>query len=402
MMLAVLDNQTQTSQVFDKPLQIAIFGFDQRTQQTLEIAFKNIGNNCAAIVNVDRAQAAIFNFDNQESRTMFLNFRREHPGFPIIVISANDIALKGAHVLTKPLRVGKFTEIFNSIQKQLAASPEHQTSKPAITAYDSVPDAPDQAGRIQSQAQPHTTLANNANEKPGIVNLQRPVDKNAAEQPADIYYSPEKHLQSILFSTYREAREKNIVIEINLKVKNDWGSITLFPGLNKVATDFGEQQLKYICSTPMFCFETKVIRYDQVKTKKTELIRRDDRHLIPFETFNWEVALWTSNGRLPEGISLQTPYRLRRWPNFTRLKTIPHAFSMAALLSQKPLNITLFSKVADISQDYIFSFFSCVYATNLLETAACHETNGDLLQNAAQKHPKRGIFERILSKLKIN
>ncbi len=404
MMLAVFENQKQTSQIFKKPLQVAIFGFDQRTQQTLEIAFKNIGNNCATIVTSESAQAVIFNFDNLDSREMFLNFRKEHIGFPTIVISSKEIALRGAYVLTKPLRVAKFTNIFNMIQEQLAANPHNnETINPSNSdSHISTHETVQQAEQPHSQKQSRVTdVVKESNGKLSGTYPQNLVDKNTSQLQPDIYYAPKTHIQSIIHTAYKEALEKNIVIEVNLKVENDWGSITLFPGLKKVATDFSEQRLKYMCSTPLYCFETKVIRYDEAKTKKMEFVRSVDEQLVSFETFLWEVALWTSNGRLPEGINLNTPYRLRRWPNFTRLKTIPHSFSMAALFSQKPININLFSKVADISQDSVYSFFSCVYALDLLETSTCNDEAGDLLQRPAQQHPKRGLFERIVNKLKI-
>lgn len=404
MMLAVLENQKQASQLFDNPLPVAIFGFDTRTQQTLEIAFKNIGNNCASIVNLEHAQAAIFNFENQESRGSFLNFRKEHPGFPIIVISSHDIALRGTYVLTKPLRVGKFTEVFQAIQKQLATNPRKNELKQTTPKVGSLSTEPAEKQNVptteqnQSQSIPQQT----SNSLRGDASCTGHAVENNLELPQnDIFYSPEKHLQSILYSAYKEAMVKKIVIEVNLKVKNDWGSITIFPQLRKIATDFDEQQLKYACSTPLYCFETKIVRYDESKSKKMEAARNGDSQLVSFESFNWAVALWTSNGRLPEGIKLDTSYRLRRWPNFTRLISIPHSFSMAALLSQKAININVLSKVADISQDYIYSFISCAYAADLLETATCGEVSGELLQSHSQKHPKRGLFERIINKLKL-
>ena len=168
-----------------------------------------------------------------------------------------------------------------------------------------------------------------------------------------------------------------------------------------MSTDFDEQQIKYMCGTPLYCFEIKHTRYDEQKTKAMELSRHGDNQLMSAEAFYWQVALWTSDGRLPEGINFNTPYQLRRWPNFTRLKAIPHSFSMAALLSQKPIDLKLFLKVANISVENIYSFFSCVYAIDLLDTAAGNVSHDDLLNSAAQKHPTRGLFERIINKLKL-
>lgn len=402
-MLAVLENQKQTSQIFEEPLPVAIFGFDQRTLQTLEIAFKNIGNNCATIATIDCARAVIFNFDDLESRAMFLTYRKQHPGFPIIVISTREIVLRGAYVLTKPLRVAKFTTIFQAIQNKLASNPPYSEIGNPSSSNCALPSevTAQQNGLLCSQEPSLTTNPGiEGNGKLAVVRAQNTAPDNLAQSESDIYYKPETLLQSIIHTAYKEALKKNIMVEIDLKIKNDWGSITFFPGLNKVATDFSDQQLKYICGTPLFCIETNVIRYDEVKTNKMESARKLDSQLLSCETFLWKVALWTSNGRLPEGVNLHTPYRLRRWPNFTRLKKIPHSFSMAALFSQKPLNINLILKVSDISQEYIYSFFSCAYALDLLETTASHDTNGDLLQSAAQKNPKRGLFERIVNKLK--
>jgi hypothetical protein len=408
-MLAVLENQKHTSQLFEKPLHVAIFGFDQRTRQTLEIAFKNIGNNCAKIVTNECAQAVIFNFDDLNSRAMFLNFRRKHSGFSTIVISSRDIALRDTYVVTKPLRVRKFIEVFQQIQESLSAGSGDIHITQALDTdtvaalqkeaelpgqLDSEKQTPVAESAIESVTQEKITSLKGANWGNGSTNIR------AADQAsANIYYSGKKYLQSTIHSVLKEATQKNIVIELAVKVDSQWLTVTFFPGIRKVAIELNEQQLKYICNTPLYCTETKLFRQSASQSKLLEDKRKDDDQLVSFESFLWLVALWTSDGRIPKGIELNTPYRLCRWPNFTRIAGVADSLPMAALLTQKPITLNLLLKVANIPPNHIFSFFACAHALGLLVAVNSDESNTHLIHQTDTQHPKRNLFVRLITKL---
>jgi hypothetical protein len=408
MMLAVLENQKHTSQLFEKPLQVAVFGFDPRTRQTLEIAFKNIGNNCATIVTNERAQAVIFNFDNLDSRALFLNFRKEHFGFPTIVISSREIALRGAYVVTKPLRVRKFMEVFQQIQKSLSAGSddEHSTqfldTDTIVTLHrEAEPHQPDSEGQTPVAMSPGKSISQekSAAQKAGN-RMNNSTDIHADKQTStNIYYSRKKYLQSSIDTALQEATEKYIVIELAVKVDSEWLSFTFFPGIRKVAIELNEQQLKYICSAPLYCTETKIFRQSESQSRLLEDKRKGDDQLVSFESFLWLVALWTSEGRIPKSIELNKPYRLRRWPNFTRLASVPDSLPLAALLTQKPITLNLLLKIASIPPQHVFSFFSCVYALGLLDAVNEDVSNSDLHLQVDTQHPKRNLFVRLIDKL---
>jgi hypothetical protein len=115
----------------------------------------------------------------------------------------------------------------------------------------------------------------------------------------------------------------------------------------------------------------------------------------------WEVALWTSRGRLCRGIDPTTRLRLGQWPNFTRVAQTPHAMRIAALLSDDHYSALELCASLRIPQRYVFSFIAAAATMPQLEIMppAAARIAGPAATKAVHAPPPRSLLARILGRL---
>jgi len=384
-MLPVAETKEHAQANSSNPLQVAVFGFDPKATKLLEVAFKNYGENCATIVEEKFAEAAIFDFDLFESRRALIRFKTNFPNIPTVIVSSQSITLKDGYLVLKPLRVGKFISIFREIQA-------------ARSGYAGVTN-PEASTPSQQAAVPSNSKA-----APSASSVTTPENTRVSENPGSEtapIYDPEDYLQGIIHSAVKDSNKHGHVSEIIVKTNDHWLSIKVLPGLGKISSELKKDQLKYLCSSPLYCLETKVVKHKGDAAKKLEQLHVYDKGLIPLESFLWSVAKWTCDSRLPSGIDLNASYALRRWPNFTRLRMIPNALSMTAILVDKPMNLKLFHKVVNLPTEEVFTFLACVDAIGLLAKAGAGDAHAGMKAGSEKMNPTRGIFEKLVSKLRI-
>ena len=89
----------------------------------------------------------------------------------------------------------------------------------------------------------------------------------------------------------------------------------------------------------------------------------------------WQLAVWTSRGRLMRGIAPDTPLRLRYWPNLTRLAPIPEAMRITAFLTRTPVNLKLITRLLKVPPEHLFNYLAAAYGIGILDIP---QRNGSL------------------------
>lgn len=118
-------------------------------------------------------------------------------------------------------------------------------------------------------------------------------------------------------------------------------------------------------------------------------------HLYDLEACLWTTALLTSGGRLSPLYEPTQTYRLKHWPNLTRLESIPHVMSIAALWNQQVATPFDIAKQLGIPQRYVFAFHSAASYLQLL-----HREQAAPKPNPTTEPKKnRGLFSRLLKRL---
>ena len=88
----------------------------------------------------------------------------------------------------------------------------------------------------------------------------------------------------------------------------------------------------------------------------------------------WQVALWTANGRLVHPINPNTVFKLKSWPNLTRLTPLPEAMRLSAFLTKTSVSLNMLYKLMPLDMADILNYIAATYLTDYLEvTQQVHE-----------------------------
>jgi len=383
-----------------KALQMAVFGMDSKAFKTLEFAMQKMGNGLVAFVSEDASEAAIFNLDNPAAQSQFDKYHRSHPENAIILLSVKDPVYADCIFVKKPFDMDGLLAAIRKAQKQKLEWISRKNSQSMSKAGASSVRIEKKTKSKLSPITPVVDFQTEKNKDRRFCGAAADVDLGEAKQRQSIFYSPAESLQGKLQMANSRARQKKQAIIVAIKFEDDIETITLLPRINKVITALDDKKLSYLCTVPLYCLEIKLFRQNMEKSRELE------RHAIKIhgqsiDALLWKVALWTSRGRVPAGVNLNSPVYLKHWPNFTRLHVTPGAFSIAALLHDKPMSLVLLIKLLSIPQRYVFAFYSGAIALDLVELKkAAKEETQPIEKQQQEHHPHRKLFGLIMQKLK--
>lgn len=212
-------------------------------------------------------------------------------------------------------------------------------------------------------------------------------------------YQIDNYLQGRIHSARQYALQEGVVVQLLIRIGNDWKSIAILPGIKRIVTSINDVQLKQMCPMPTRYMELKVRCHT---VKGTPILEKDicaqkaGQHI---DSFMWKVALWTSQGRILYGTNLKTPVYIRNWPNFTRLFHIPHAMRISALLVDRPCTLPMVAKVLKISQHNVFTYYAAAHAIDLV-APALHTADKLAETEPSLEHHYHELFNNVIKKLK--
>jgi hypothetical protein len=218
------------------------------------------------------------------------------------------------------------------------------------------------------------------------------VDLASARAVARILYDPPRHFQGLLERTLAQVRANGVTHAIvGLPAP-----FNVLPGrTTAIVTPLKDNVLRPICP---IAFGPDALRVEAAVASSC------DASPVPADALLWNVALWTARGRLRRGIALDTPVRLRRWPDFTRMTETPHAMRIAALLVGTPMTPRALCAKLAIPQRQVFSFLSAAASIGLVDRVARDGSARTAADTPAAAPPRpaaaeRGLLARILGRL---
>jgi len=383
-----------------EPLRLAVFGMGSNMFKTFEFAMQKMGEGLATIVNEDSAEAAVFNLDDPQAKAKLEKYRQHYPEHTAIVLSVNDPELADCIFVKKPFTVEGLLDAIRKIKrKSLDEKSRKNASSMSAVGLPAVRKDKKEKDRL-TPVTPVIDFQTEKNKDRKFCGIEEDVDLSNPEARKNIYYSLEESLQSRLDAAWQRARQNNNVVIVSIKFEDDLETITLLPRINKVITALDDKKLSYLCTVPVYCLELKLFRQSTEKSRELEEHALKSQRGESLESLFWKVALWTSRGRVPVGTDLNSPMVLRHWPNFTRLHITPGAFSIAALLNDKPMSLTFLISILSIPQRYVFAFYSSAQALDLIERVEVKTENEVNISRADHVNPHRKLFGRIMQKLK--
>lgn len=118
----------------------------------------------------------------------------------------------------------------------------------------------------------------------------------------------------------------------------------------------------------------------------------------PVAELLWNLALMGSEGNLIGSCRRNDVVKLQRWPNFTRINSTANSLKIAALLSSRATSPVLASRILDIDEAEVFSFYSAAYAAGY-----AHSLNrtAELETRPVVANPKRqSLITKLMTHLR--
>ncbi len=125
----------------------------------------------------------------------------------------------------------------------------------------------------------------------------------------------------------------------------------------------------------------------------------DTMNSVPMEQLLWDLALWTSRGRIPDGTSPDAPVKLVAWPNLTQLTPTPYATQIIATWQNYSLSLNQTVKKFKIPERYVFTLYTALYSIKLISQQ--QENSTAVTTHKKEQKPKqlKHMFNGLLKKL---
>ncbi len=120
--------------------------------------------------------------------------------------------------------------------------------------------------------------------------------------------------------------------------------------------------------------------------EKAELLRKK-RKFYPLTKLEWIYWLAGSNGELRRELSVATPYRLLRWPDFSRLPHYRADVRMASLLKADALSIGELAERAGVRLETAINFVNACWSLGLMASSAAGESPAPAADSGSRAPP---------------
>ncbi|WP_293760104.1 hypothetical protein [uncultured Aquitalea sp.] len=306
---------------------------------------------------------AIVDVDSVEGWGAWDSFRERHPQLPALIVTTTPPADAPAAVIRKPVRVETlFPQMRQLLNNERDVTPP--VLRPAVKEAMQQAAALAAASERQSAPQPEEDVAV----------LERPVAPPPAPKPEPVAprmeaqrqqaqapvaapvrvnferFDPQAGLFGLLVRLYR--LRGNAVITLN-----EEPLLVIQPAQDRALLLQPLTSLQALCELPSSvfgqqpCAEPPAVFDSEVK----------------LQNLVWQIAIWSSKGRLMRGMSTETPLRLRYWPNLTRLPPIPDAIRITAFLTKTPVNLKLITHMLKVPPESLFSFLAAAWGVGILD-----------------------------------
>lgn len=415
-----------------KPLKAVLHGMDARLQRNMLLYFQNVCEDALVVVSDAEAEIDMVDIDSSEGQNILKQLQSEDFNRPLVVLSRNEVDLDNILFILKPISLKKVLSTFDRLRFLV----DRQKSKKEITQIpvekkatngnillnlkDKVSDSksvleirtdivakevPSEDNNalidndeIKKVSKHKTAQQLNENRFASFIGMMMDIDFNDEAQLADSSYSPRDYYQGYVLATFKVAKTKGRVLQLN----SSWKPLLIFPRSNEVWLDADDQQLRAFSSVELNKATGVKLSVSAASTELQD-IKQKPECFYDMDAFIWKLAIWTSRGRYPEIIDVKRPVFLLRWPNFTRSIITPHALRMTALLVHEPKTMLSIAEGLRIKPQYVFAFISGAYALGLVRQPMKTTKEEDevvVSRPVAISAKKKGLLSRILSRLR--
>ncbi len=400
-----------------KPLQLALYGMDERSIKTMTMYLKGPCKGKAVVVEAQEAEASLLDADHVKARVLLEQCQQNNPHQPIILLSLETVSIANTIFVKKPVQTVDLIKALEQVYLQLNGKRKPKTFVSAENMVKPLPKTPSVTvteqevitvneitppekkhidnTEIRKIAKHRTAMDLTEKSYSSYIGFVEGINFSDPQQVILASYNPKDYYQGYVQSACKVAKDKSKTLTLN----SGWKPLILFPDTEEVWLDADEKQLRAFAGLSVRNNPLQDISLQSTDLKKIDVKSKMDNYQ-DIECFLWKLAAWTSKGRYPHSIDILKPVYITRWPNFTRLLITPHAMRIAALLIIQPRSALNVAKALNIKAEYVFVFLSSAHATGILGQT---KRQADMLveqNNEIKASKSKGLLSRILGRLR--
>ncbi len=399
-------------------MQVALYGFDGRSHKTMVMYLQGPCRGVAVVVEPIDAEIDIIDADHTTAKAIFEERRETTPDRPIIAMSLEDLRLENAVYLKKPVTrdsLLKALEQARTLAEQAAKAKIkeqraeiHASNKPAASSVEAkgsrqaIEDAGQRPAKKIDEEERQKVNKHRTSKQfseggfSSYLGFIPDIDFDDKEQVIKASYDPKAYFQGYVKSAYNVAVGKARIVKLN----SAWKPLLIFPHGHEVWLDADDMQLRAFAGLPIKNASGNALSLSPVDAKSANANIAMDK-FQSMDAFLWKLAIWTSKGRYPLSLQIDTPVYLKKWPNMTRLVVTPHALRISALLIRGPRTMLDIAEVLNVKPQYVFVFVSACQSLDLIGQAK--RTDDQIVEpKEIRTTPSSGLFKKILHKLRAS
>lgn len=136
--------------------------------------------------------------------------------------------------------------------------------------------------------------------------------------------------------------------------------LLVFPSIQKVLLAVDSASLKGLCEQKFTDLSVRPVAEEHLKAKAK----------LSTTACLWQMAIWTSNGRLPKVIDAHTVFKVKSWPNLTRLAPLAESMRLSAFLTKASASLGMLHKLMVIENKDLADYLSAAYVAGYLNIEA--------------------------------
>jgi hypothetical protein len=388
-----------------EPIKISLKGIEGLGRKSLAFLLSTQKTRHYEIVEDHPDAIEIIDIDDYRGKAAWENRQNTSPqqsSSRVIVLGLQPASTKNGIVLQKPFRPRQLLEAINSLAEEAAKALEEELDTITTTMSDTPPPAAirldDSSAKesVQSGKDPKglsSEAAASLNRRGSFAFLGTAEDVDLDDQQAmsRVQYNPHQFLNHQFQKlTQLAAKEKKY-----LQVSCCEATFYIDPFQKNILTQVEEKKQRSFGALPL---DHSAVSYRKLGELPEDI--ETTAVSYSFNSFIWRMELASSRGRLPENTNIDRKYKLRRWPNLTRLVLFPHATQISATWMGSGKSIREITTMLNMPQRYVFAFFAAANAIGFLLPADSFGEATEKEQSAPDTpHKRRGLFRRLLKTL---
>lgn len=362
---------------------VVALAMDERSTQTLALAFKHRAAGRCALVDEACAHVAVVDMDSRGALQSFRDFRARWPTMPTIALATQTPQATDVVHVPKPVSVTRLVELVH----QLASAGQEEAMATKVTqdkieqALKAI-DAKRTAGALDSRvgaAQEHASA----------------LKRNLATKADQMYFDPGRFLLGRIQTALEEARTTEQALVVTCW---DDKTVVFDPTLCTTTTSLTDSQVRNLAIVPCDGASGLSVTMQYHDRTSRQLASTPGTRVLSTEVFLWNLGVLTSRGRVPSGTEINERMYLLRWPNLTRVVLPRHAMRVLAYWIQQPCALLRMFELLEVPMNDIFSLYSGAHAAGLAGPA---KRQSDFLVDHAplENSDRRRVFSAILRRL---